>query len=221
MRRLRQKNGFLVLCLFTFVLLFLTSNDMCKALGEIENEYMEDVDIEIKKIDNGVTVRITSDKQYLTTFIQQHSAECLDESLLALSKHIPKVDVFYKDKSPSLKTLTRAKEILRKYAGTYAIRYFLITDPENAHLIERYQLPPAHFPFAVVINGIFTARIGAETVIFVEFPEFMTGIGRHEGNWSLKNLEAVLEDNSLLLEENVIPEEWQQESHDETDHQCE
>lgn len=221
MRRLILKTGLLVTCTFAFVLLVSISGNACKALEGIDIEYMKDLEIEIKNIENGVTVKITSNKQYLAKIIQQNIAGCLDESLLNLSKYTRKIDVFYKEKAPSLKTLARAKEVLKKYERKYAIKYFLIADPENSELIENYQLPATHFPFAVVINGIYSARIGAETVLFVEFPKFMAGIGRHEGNWSIINLEMVLEDNSLLLEENVIPEEWEEEGIDETDHQCE
>jgi hypothetical protein len=34
----------------------------------------------------------------------------------------------------------------------------------------------------------------------------MKGIGRHEGNWAIADLEAVLKDNSLLAEKNILPE---------------
>ena len=71
-----------------------------------------------------------------------------------------------------------------------------------------------------MINGIFTAEIDDKIVSFVHFPEFMKGIGRHEGNWSISDLEAVLKDNSLLTEKNILPElneESEQEECDESE----
>ena len=72
-------------------------------------------------------------------------------------------------------------------------------------IITQFGLPSTHFPFSVVINGKFTANIDDKVVSFVHFPLFMKGIGRHEGNWSIADLEKVLYDNSLLLEENILP----------------
>jgi len=34
----------------------------------------------------------------------------------------------------------------------------------------------------------------------------MKGIGRHEGNWSMDDLDKVLKNNALLLDKNVLPE---------------
>lgn len=112
------------------------------------------------------------------------------------------IDVFYKERPPSLKTLERVKPVLEEHAGGCDVRYHVITESEAAGLIRKFGLPETHFPFAVVIDGIRSARIGGEVVHFVEFPLFMKGIGRHEGSWSLDHLRAVLGDPALLLEEN-------------------
>lgn len=116
------------------------------------------------------------------------------------------IDVFHKDKKPSLETLAKVKEILESYKDHYAISYYLITDPNHTGLIRKYNLPDTHFPFAVVIDGKFSARINNRKIDFVHFPTFMHGIGRHEGNWSLIDLAGVLADTTLLLPENVLPE---------------
>lgn len=116
-----------------------------------------------------------------------------------------KIEVFHKDKKPALKTLEKVNPFLENYKESYEISYYLITAPENADLIRKYRLPETHFPFAVVINGKYSAKIGDEKIDFVHFPHFMHGIGRHEGNWSLEQLEYVLTDNSLLLDENILP----------------
>ena len=116
------------------------------------------------------------------------------------------VDIFYKNKRPSQQVLTEINKVVEKYEKTYTVSYYLITDPSNSEIISKYGLPSTHFPVAVVINGIYTAEIDGEIVSFVHFPEFMKGIGRHEGNWSISCLEAVLKDNSLLADKNILPE---------------
>ena len=116
------------------------------------------------------------------------------------------IDVFHKDQPPSIKTLKKTKQVLESFKETYTINYHLITDPKNAEIIEQYDLPKTHFPFAIVINGKCTAEIDSSKIDFVHFPLFMKGIGRHEGNWSMKSLEMVLENNSLLIDENVLSE---------------
>ncbi|MBT3169613.1 MAG: hypothetical protein HN952_03160 [Candidatus Cloacimonetes bacterium] len=115
------------------------------------------------------------------------------------------IDVFHKNKKPSLQTLEKTNTILNKYKGEYEIAYYVITDSNNVELLQKYNLPGTHFPFAIVINSNFSAKINHKKIDFVHFPLFMHGIGRHEGNWSLADLETVLMDNTLLLETNILP----------------
>jgi len=128
--------------------------------------------------------------------------------LLATLSAIPianTIDIFYKQMPPSLQTLTEVDSVLAEFADEYTVRYHVITDSASEEIIQRYSLPETHFPFAVVVNGKYTATIGDEPIYFVHFPLFMEGIGRHEGNWSMETLKQVLEDNSLLNEQNSLP----------------
>lgn len=127
------------------------------------------------------------------------------------------IDVFNKNKGPSQKALEMINAALDNYRAQYEIRYHDIEDDANLELIESFGLPSTHFPVAVVIDGKFTVQIGDRTASFVHFPDFMHGIGRHEGNWSISDLEAALQDNSLLLAENILPEL----AEDETEGECE
>lgn len=115
------------------------------------------------------------------------------------------VHVFHKDRPPALRALARTDSVLAEYGGQFEISYHLITDEETGPLIEKFGLPGSHFPFAVVINGNFSAMVGNEKVDFVHFPLFMHGIGRHEGNWSMEHLKLVLRDTTLLMEKSVLP----------------
>ncbi len=116
------------------------------------------------------------------------------------------VSLFYKEREPSQRVLERVEEMLEKFDDLYRIEYFAIEDEQNSEILEAMGLPSTHFPFAVVINGKYTANIDGKTVSFVHFPLFMKGIGRHEGNWSVDHAEKVLLDLSLLAEENILPE---------------
>ena len=126
------------------------------------------------------------------------------------------IEVFHKDKNPSLQTLEKTNTILNKFKDEYTIFYYDIEDSLNIPLIRKYNLPDTHFPFAIVINGKFSANIKNNKIDFVHFPLFMHGIGRHEGNWSLYDLETVLKDNTLLLDENILSEP----EHGEDDEPC-
>jgi len=110
------------------------------------------------------------------------------------------VDVFHKLMPPSIDVLMRAYDVLADFEDVYQISYHVISDSSSSELIQEYGLPDTHFPFAVVINGCTAALINGERVDFVDFPLFMHGIGRHEGNWSIEDLEAVLSDTSLLVQ---------------------
>ncbi len=116
------------------------------------------------------------------------------------------VEVFYKNKELSLQALEKVNIVLDKYKDTYKISYYVITDSTNMSIIKKYNLSETHFPFAIVINGRFLAKINNNKIYFVHFPLFMHGIGRHEGNWSIDNLETVLIDNTLLLDESILME---------------
>lgn len=118
----------------------------------------------------------------------------------------PIIRVFYKNKKPSQKTLVKINETLDNFRDLYEIHYHDIEDEINRELIQSLGLPSTHFPVAVVIEGKFTAKFGDRIASFVHFPDFMHGIGRHEGNWSIADLEAALQNNALLLEENILPE---------------
>jgi len=132
------------------------------------------------------------------------------------AKSIDMIEVFHKNKEPSLQTLEKTNIVLDEYKDDYEISYYVITDSVNVDLIRKYNLPDTHFPFAIVINGSFSANINNEKIDFVHFPLFMHGIGRHEGNWSLNDLETVLKDNSILLDENVLSEAEYEERDDES-----
>ncbi|MFP4459947.1 MAG: hypothetical protein ACLFSQ_10215 [Candidatus Zixiibacteriota bacterium] len=116
------------------------------------------------------------------------------------------IDIFFKNRPPSQKVMGKLKPIMEKYQEKYEVKYHLITDEKNAEIIKEYGLPTTHFPVAVVINGKFRAKIDDKIVHFVHFPKFMEGIGRHEGDWSIDDVIKVLDDNSLLMEENILPE---------------
>ena len=115
------------------------------------------------------------------------------------------IEVFHKSMPPSLETLEETNIVLADFTDDFEITYHLITDSASADLIRKYNLPDTHFPFAVVINGRYSALIGDEKIDFVHFPIFMHGIGRHEGNWSMEYLELVLDDIALLMDENILP----------------
>ena len=116
----------------------------------------------------------------------------------------PLIQVFYKDKDPSLETLDAVEKFLEPWESAYEIRYLVITDSTNAGLMTKLGLPTEHFPFAVAVDGKTSAEIGGKTVVFAHFPDFMQHVGKHPGNWTLDHLNAVLEDNGLLLPENPV-----------------
>lgn len=118
---------------------------------------------------------------------------------------IKTIEVFHKNMDPSIETLEETNAVLGNFQEEYEITFHLITDSATTDLILKYNLPDTHFPFAVVINGRYSAMIGDEKIDFVHFPQFMHGIGRHEGNWSMEHLELVLNDNTLLMDENIQP----------------
>lgn len=115
------------------------------------------------------------------------------------------IDVFHKEMPPSLQTLEVTNTVLAEFQDEYEIAYHLITDTASSELIQQYNLPGTHFPFAIAINGKYSATINGQTIHFVHFPLFMHEIGRHEGNWSMDHLEQVLTDRSLLIDENTLP----------------
>ena len=116
------------------------------------------------------------------------------------------ITVFYKDKAPSQKVLKRTNQLLNQFKKNYLINYFSIEDKKNLDIITKLGLPSTHFPFAIAIDGKYTAKIEGKVISFVHFPLFMKGIGRHEGNWSISDLEKVLNDNSFLSNENSLPD---------------
>lgn len=127
-------------------------------------------------------------------------------TMLLLAAEKPEISIFYKNKKPSQQVLTKVDSLLKSYKNFYRINYYYIEDKKNTGLIKILELPQTHFPFAFAIDGKFTAKLENRTVSFVHFPKFMQGIGRHEGNWSLPDLEKVLKHNELLSKKNILPE---------------
>lgn len=116
------------------------------------------------------------------------------------------ISIFYKNRKPSLKVLTRVDSLLAAYEENYTIKKYDIEAEDNLELIRDFGLPETHFPFAILIGKSFTANIEDRSVSFIHFPLFMHGIGRHEGNWSLEDLEKALRNNSLLNADNILIE---------------
>ncbi len=125
-------------------------------------------------------------------------------SILSASEKLS-ISVFYKEKKPSQQVLAKVDSLLNNYLDSYQVQYYNIEDTKNTAVINELGLPATHFPFAIVIDGKFTAEIEDKTISFIHFPLFMKGIGRHEGNWSLDDLQKVLENNKLLADENILP----------------
>ncbi|MEW6712762.1 MAG: hypothetical protein AB1403_23295 [Candidatus Riflebacteria bacterium] len=135
---------------------------------------------------------------------------------LSAAETKPIVEVFFKKKAPSQKTLAEVKKVFEKFSATHQIVYYDILDESSRVVHEKYRLVTAHFPFAVVVNGRIYAKIADKEVCFIDFPLFMKGIGRHEGNWSLDDLKKVLIDPGLMQEkvfEAVLHENDQADSH--------
>jgi hypothetical protein len=124
---------------------------------------------------------------------------------MGLNAEKSSISVFYKERKPSQKVLKRVKPVLDEYRKSYNIQYYNIEDSNNADLISQLGLPDTHFPFAIVLDGKFNAKINDKNIAFVHFPEFMRGIGRHEGNWSLEDLKKVLKNNNLLDKNHELP----------------
>ncbi len=110
--------------------------------------------------------------------------------------------VFYKEQLPSMETRAIVSEFLEDYRDQYTIAYRLITDPKEKQTIGSLGLSTDHLPIAIAINGKTSAMIDGETIVFVNFPDIMHHIGKHKGNWTLNDLQKVLDDNTLLLDEN-------------------
>ncbi len=127
------------------------------------------------------------------------------------------IEIFHKNMPPSITTLSKVLPMVNQYNKDYRIILHEINNPALGEIIKAYGLPSTHFPFAVVVNGKYTAKIDGKEVGFVHFPKFMHGIGRHEGNWSIEMLEKVLQDNMLLADENRLPVI---DEHDEEDEEC-
>lgn len=117
----------------------------------------------------------------------------------------PTVTIFYKQRKPSLEVKVKLDSLLINYQKKYDITYYDIEDSVNLEVIKEQGLPETHFPIAVLVNGKFNAKIGEESISFIHFPLFMQGIGRHEGNWSMNHLIQVLENSSLMIEDNTLP----------------
>jgi hypothetical protein len=137
-------------------------------------------------------------------FIVYFNVEFVSAQINETMTDKPLIHLFYKEKGPSLETLDRIEDFLESYEDKYDIQYVLITDPENEDMMKSLGLPTEHFPFALAINGLTSAFIDGETIVFAEFPDFMHHIGRHKGNWTLKHLEKALNDSSLMLPMNPV-----------------
>lgn len=124
------------------------------------------------------------------------------------------IEIFHKNKPPALQTLEGIKPILSKYEDQYEISYYDIDDPKNIPLTEKAGLPKAHCPFAIVINGKFSAKIDDKIIDFLFFPDYMSIMERHLGNWSKESFEKVLADNNLLSDENCFNKEKADSDHD-------
>ena len=129
----------------------------------------------------------------------------------------PQIHVFHKQKAPSLKALGKIKEVLASFPDKYSVLYCDIEDEANLEQIQSFGLPSTHFPIAVVIDGKFTVVRDDRIISFVHFPLFMKGIGRHEGNWDISDLEAAIKDPSIFFETNILPELEKEE----TEGECE
>ncbi len=112
--------------------------------------------------------------------------------------------VFFKEQPPSLQAHSVISEFLDDYTDQYVVEYRLITDPDQKQTIESLGLSTEHLPVAIAINGKTSAMIDGELIVFANFPDFMHHIGRHPGNWTLDHLQRVLDDNTLLLNENPV-----------------
>ncbi len=114
------------------------------------------------------------------------------------------VIIFHKNKQPALQTLEKVKPAVEIFEKEYKISYYDIDDPKNLPLLKQSNLEGIHSPFAIVINGKFSAEVDNKVIEFLYFPDYMHFMGNHMGNWTLDLLTKVLEDNSFLCTENIL-----------------
>jgi len=112
---------------------------------------------------------------------------------------VRQVEIFYKPLPPSEKTTRMVEALLKEYGAALEVKKYDILAPASVPLLKKYGLPETHFPFALLIDGSYSARLDGQAVDFVEFPLEMKGIGRHEGDWSLPQLRRALDRPELML----------------------
>jgi len=71
--------GLLVVCVAGFVLIAATADEKCKHHESKCCEWMKDAKVEISNIENGVIVKITSNKPDVIKLIQEHAAKFVTE----------------------------------------------------------------------------------------------------------------------------------------------
>lgn len=105
-----------------------------------------------------------------------------------------KMDILFMNHGPMRPTVAKIKSLLNNYSGDVAASWY-DADLKSGKTFMREQGITGHIPLLIQINGQSAFTLDGRSVTLIGFPTGAAPFKRVEGNWSLDDLQRILDDS--------------------------
>ncbi len=102
------------------------------------------------------------------------------------------LDILYMNHGPMRPTIGKIKKLVANYKGSIQVSWYDFDRPEGKAFMKKQKLT-GHIPLLLILDGQSNFTIEGRQVLLQGFPTGASPFKQVEGNWSLDDLQAILE----------------------------
>ena len=102
------------------------------------------------------------------------------------------LDILYMNHGPMRPTIGKIKNIVANYKGSLQVSWYDFDRPEGKAFMKKQKLT-GHVPLLLILEGQSDFTINGREVLFQGFPTGASPFKQVEGNWSLDDLQVILD----------------------------
>ncbi len=102
------------------------------------------------------------------------------------------LEILYMNHGPMRPTIDKIKNLVGNYKGSIQASWYDFDQPEGKAFMKKQKLT-GHIPLLLILNGQSNFTIDGREVLLQGFPTGASPFKQVEGNWSLDDLQAILD----------------------------
>ena len=102
------------------------------------------------------------------------------------------LNILYMNHGPMRPTIGKIKKLVSSYKGSLQVSWYDFDQPEGKAFMKRQKLS-GHIPLLLILDGQSDFTIDGREVLLQGFPTGASPFKQVEGNWSLDDLQVILD----------------------------